>query len=58
MHQRTLRTTYTYRNPTLDQLLKSDKIVYIHHTNLPVLVTKMFMISNNLSQDILTAIFT
>ena len=57
IHERALRITYNGRTSTFEELLNKDNSVSIHHRNLQVLVTKLYKVKSNMTQEILNEIF-
>ena len=49
IHERTLRIVYRDYESTFQQLLKQNKFVSIHQTNLQILATEIFKTKNSLN---------
>ena len=57
LHDRALRITYGDRSSSLEDLLKKDNSVSIHHRNIQALATEMFKVKNNIAPEIMKELF-
>ena len=53
LYERASRITCGARSPSLEDLLKNDNSVSIHHRNLQALATEMFKVENNIALEIM-----
>ena len=57
LHERALRIFYEDYNSSFEDLLKRDKSVTIHHSNIQSLAIELFKVKENLSNLMLSNIF-
>ena len=57
IHERSLRTVYNDTSSTLQELLKRNRSVSIHHKNIQILTTEVFKVANNTCLLIMKAFF-
>ena len=57
IHERALRLTYKDNQSSFKELLEKDHSVTVHHKNLQVLVTEIFIVKNDLAPDIMKDVF-
>ena len=57
IHERALRITYNDKSSSIQDLLKKDNSVSIHHRNIRTLATEMFKFLQGLSPLILNEVF-
>ena len=57
LHERTLRLVYDDRQSTFEELLDIDKSVTIHHRNLQVLATELYIVHQGLHPELMNNIF-
>ena len=57
IHERALRLVYLDYTSGLDDLLRKDNTVSIHHRNIQLVAIEMFKVKNNLSLEIMQTLF-
>ena len=57
IHERALRITFNDRKSSLEELLRKDNTVSIHHRNLQLLATEIFKIKNSMAPEMLSESF-
>ena len=57
LHERALRLVYDDRQSTFEELLNIDKSVTIHHRNLQVLATELYIVHHRLATELINDIF-
>ena len=57
LHERTLRVVYDNEYLSLEELIKKDNSVSIHHRNIHILATELYKIVNGYSSKIMSEIF-
>ena len=57
LHKRALRITCDDRSSLFPDLLKKDKSVSIHHSNIQALENEMFKVKNNIAPEIIKQFF-
>ena len=58
LHEKALRLINQNRNLSFDELLKRDKLVFIHYRNLQYLLTEIYKVKMGLSPPIMNDILT
>ena len=57
LHEKALRPVYDDRQSTFEELLNIDKSVTIHHRNLQVLATELYIVHHRLATELINDIF-
>ena len=57
LHGRCLRMTYNDKISNFEELLNEDNSVSVHHNNIHALAIEMYKIANDMSPDIMNAVF-
>ena len=57
IHERSLRSVYSDKTSTFQELLDKDKSVSVHHKNIQVLATEIYKTVNGLGPTIMNSIF-
>ena len=57
MHEKCLRIVYNDNSSSVEELLKIDNSVSVHHRNIRTLATELYKIVNGLSPDIMKGVF-
>ena len=57
IHERSLRSVYSDKTSTFQELLDKDNSVSVHHKNIQVLATEIYKTVNGLAPTIMNSVF-
>ena len=57
IHERSLRSVYSDKTSTFQELLDKDNSVSVHHKNIQVLATEVYKTVNGLAPTIMNSVF-
>ena len=57
IHERSLRSAYSDKTSTFQELLDKDSSVSVHHKNIQVLATEIYKTVNGLAPTIMNSVF-
>ena len=57
IHERSLRSVYSDKASTFQELLDKDNSVSVHHKNIQVLATEIYKTVNGLAPTIMNSVF-